>query len=62
MSKTDLEKEVEFGLENLNKVYESINYISGSNAEGLLKVPAMTYECFGYYNAIEHIILIIPYK
>ncbi len=48
---------MEFGLENLSKVYESINYISESDAEGLLKVPALTYECFGYYNAIEHLIL-----
>ena len=46
-----------FGLENLNKVYESISYISESDAESLLKVPALTYECFGYYNAIEHLIL-----
>ncbi len=57
MSKTDLKNEVKFGLDNLNKVYESINYISESDAERLLKVPALTYECFGYYNAIEHLIL-----
>ena len=57
MSRTDLKNEVRFGLENLNKVYKSINYISESDAEGLLKVPALTYECFGYYNAIEHLIL-----
>jgi len=44
-------------LENLNRVYESISYISKSDAESLLKVPALTYECFGYYNAIEHLIL-----
>jgi hypothetical protein len=57
MSITDLKEEVGFGLENLNKVYESISYISESDAESLLKVPALTYECFGYYNAIEHLIL-----
>ncbi|MCI5145356.1 MAG: hypothetical protein D3923_07440 [Candidatus Electrothrix sp. AR3] len=57
MSKTNLKEEVGFGLENLNKVYESINYIFESDGDKLLKVPALTYECFGYYNAIEHLIL-----
>lgn len=52
-----MKDEVGFGLENLSKVYESISYISESDAESLLKVPALTYECFGYYNAIEHLIL-----
>jgi hypothetical protein len=57
MSKTDLKNEVQFGLENLDKVYESIVYISESEVERRLKIPALTYECFGYYNAIEHLIL-----
>ncbi len=42
MSKTDFKNEVRLGLENLNKVYASINYISESSAERLLKVPALT--------------------
>ncbi|MGE0087790.1 MAG: hypothetical protein AB7S75_25545 [Desulfococcaceae bacterium] len=57
MSRTDLEKEVKFGLENLHKVYERINYISLSEVDTLIKISALTYECFGYYNAVEHLIL-----
>ena len=57
MSKIDLKNEVGFGLENLNKVYENIIYIAELEAESRLVVPALTYECFGYYNAIEHLIL-----
>ncbi len=57
MNKVDLKKEVKFGLENLNKIYKSIKYISESKAEELLRIPALTYESFGYYNAIEHLIL-----
>ncbi len=57
MSKTDLKNEVGFGLGNLNKIYENIIYIAELEAESRLVVPALTYECFGYYNAIEHLIL-----
>ncbi len=33
MSGTDLENEVKFGLENLHKVYERIDYISLSDSK-----------------------------
>ena len=57
MSRIDLKNEVNFGLENLDKVYQSINYISSLDIDILAKIPALTYECFGYYNAVEHLIL-----
>lgn len=55
--KADIENEIRFGLENLSKVYERIRYISSSEADTTLKISALTYECFGYYNAVEHLIL-----
>ncbi len=57
MSRIDLKNEVNFGLQNLHKVFESINYISSLDIDVLAKTPALTYECFGYYNAVEHLIL-----
>jgi hypothetical protein len=55
--KADIENEIQFGLENLSKVYERIKYISFLEADTTLKISALTYECFGYYNAVEHLIL-----
>jgi len=58
MNKTELEAEVNFGLENLQKIYERVVYISTrENEDPILKVPALAYECLGYYNAIEHLML-----
>ncbi len=55
--KADIENEIQFGLENLSKIYERIKYISFLEADTTLKISALTYECFGYYNAVEHLIL-----
>jgi hypothetical protein len=57
MSPTELTQEVQFGLENLNKLHDRVNYISALEVDPVVKTSALTYECFGYYNAIEHIIL-----
>ncbi len=55
--KADIENEIQFGVENLSKIYERIKYISFLEADTTLKISALTYECFGYYNAVEHLIL-----
>ncbi len=57
MSKIDLEQEIQFGLENLTKIYTGITLISASNVDSFIKTSALTYECFGYYNAVEHLLL-----
>ena len=57
MNPTELTQEVQFGLDNLNKLHHRVTYISALEIDKVVKISALTYECFGYYNAIEHIIL-----
>jgi hypothetical protein len=57
MSKSILEQEIHYGLENLSKVYERVTYFSSVDAVQAIKLSALTYECLGYYNAIEHLII-----
>ncbi|MDB9526286.1 nucleotidyltransferase domain-containing protein [Oscillatoria sp. CS-180] len=57
MSVDILKQEIAFGLENLNKVYDNIETFSKLEVEPKIKVSALTYECLGYYNAIEHLII-----
>ena len=57
MSKSDLRQEVDFGLENLRRVYDTVEFIKSVDANSTVANSALTYECFGYYNAVEHMIL-----
>ncbi|MBP6823522.1 MAG: hypothetical protein KA368_18375 [Acidobacteria bacterium] len=55
--KGDFRQEVEFGLENLDKVLASISAIVPQNIPANVLAPALAYECLGYYNAFEHLMV-----
>ncbi len=57
MNVTKLREEIEFGLENLDRIYSNIVRFSQQDTSTDLVVAALTYECFGYYNAIEHLMI-----
>jgi len=57
MSLDELRKEIAFGLENLEKVYQNIVSFSESQVALEIKTSALTFECFGYYNALEHLMI-----
>ncbi|MBE9068146.1 nucleotidyltransferase domain-containing protein [Leptolyngbya cf. ectocarpi LEGE 11479] len=57
MSLDILKQEVEFGLENLSKIYDNVRTFSKLDIDSKVKISALTYECLGYYNAIEHLII-----
>jgi len=57
MNINELRNEINFGLENLESIYQSISKFSQQEIEERVKVSALTYECLGYYNAIEHLII-----
>ncbi|MCL6475429.1 MAG: hypothetical protein K6U75_10305 [Firmicutes bacterium] len=52
-----LREEVEFGLGNLNKIHERIKEFARASVELSILQSALTYECIGYYNALEHLIV-----
>ena len=57
MSVEILKQEIAFGLENLNKIYDNLETFAKLEVDPKMKVSALTYECLGYYNAIEHLII-----
>ena len=57
MKKKELKKEVEFGIENLDKIFNRILHFEKLVLDDRVKVSAFAYECLGYYNAIEHLII-----
>ena len=57
MSIDILKQEIAFGLENLNKTHANIETFTKLEVDSKIKVSALTYECLGYYNAIEHLII-----
>lgn len=57
MSKAELRREIDFGLENLEKVYARIRQFAQQEIDAGVKTSALTYECLGYYNAIEHLFI-----
>jgi hypothetical protein len=57
MSVNELRGEIKFGLENLDRVYLRISSFAQQEVEERIKTSALTYECLGYYNAIEHLIV-----
>lgn len=57
MSRAELRREIDFGLENLDKVYTRIRQFFQQEIDAGVKTSALTYECLGYYNAIEHLFI-----
>lgn len=57
MTANEFEQEVHFGLENLTRVRSNIIHILSQDVDEIVRRSALTYECFGYYNAFEHLIL-----
>jgi hypothetical protein len=57
MNRTELQREIDFGLENLEKVYARICQFVQQDIDAGVKTSALTYECLGYYNAIEHLFI-----
>lgn len=57
MKASEFEQEVRFGLENLSRVRSNVLHILSQDVDGIVRRSALTYECFGYYNAFEHLIL-----
>lgn len=57
MTRDELQREIEFGLSNLERVFQAIVAFATSTASEDLKTSAVAFECVGYYNAIEHLIL-----
>jgi hypothetical protein len=58
MPLNELQQEIAFGLENLTSVYQNIVRFSAHPTEDIsLKMSALTYECLGYYNAAEHLMI-----
>lgn len=55
--KGDFRQEIEFGLENLDKVLASISAIIPQDIPTNVLAPALAYECLGYYNAFEHLMV-----
>jgi hypothetical protein len=57
MSWDELQQEIAFGSENLANVFRNIERFSQTSADEPLRTSALTYECVGYYHAIEHLII-----
>jgi hypothetical protein len=57
MSRIEVEQEIRFGVENLVKIYEKVTRLVSLELEPSVKIAALAYECFGYYNALEHIMI-----
>ena len=57
MNSTEVQQELAFGLENLERVYQNIIRFTALVVEPDLKTSALTYECLGYYNALEHLMV-----
>ena len=57
MRTNELKAQIEFGLENLDKIHGNIKRFTAKESEEDFKLSALAYECMGYYNAIEHLIV-----
>ncbi len=49
--------QVEFGLENLDRIHANLVKFSAKTEDDEFKLSALAYECMGYYNAIEHLMI-----
>ncbi len=50
-------EEVDFGLGNLSQIHERIKEFARASVDPSILQSALTYECIGYYNALEHLII-----
>lgn len=57
MNSNELKSEINFGLKNLESIYQNISEFSQQEIEERVKVSALAFECLGYYNAVEHLIV-----
>lgn len=57
MEVDELKQQINFGLENLDKIFQNIQRFSANDVAQDLKVSALAYECLGYYNAVEHLMI-----
>lgn len=57
MMPLEFQKEVLFGLENLEKVKCDIDAFQISSATPNMRNSALTYACMGYFNALEHLMI-----
>lgn len=57
MSTSELKQSIEFGLENLEMIYQRLANFAVKEIDEEVKTSALTYECLGYYNALEHLII-----
>lgn len=57
MHKQELQQEIAYGLDNLERVYNSIAITVEVTVDQRVKLAALAYECVGYYNAIEHLMI-----
>ncbi|MCS6886832.1 MAG: hypothetical protein NZQ09_01380 [Chloroflexus sp.] len=62
MHKLELRQEIAYGLENLERVYSNIAITMQATVDQRIKLAALAYDCSGYYNAVEHLMIrIIKY-
>lgn len=52
-----LREEIEFGLSNLDEIHSRIQTFKDADVERQILQSALSYECIGYFNAIEHLII-----
>ncbi len=57
MQASEFKSQVEFGLENLDRVHANLNKFSAKAEDDEFRLSALAYECMGYYNAIEHLMI-----
>lgn len=57
MNVEGLREEIEFGLSNLDKIYSRIHAFRSADVDPQILQSALSYECIGYFNAIEHLII-----
>jgi len=53
----EFQREIAFGLENLERVKKTLLQIARHDLPMFVMDPALAYECVGYYNASEHLML-----
>lgn len=57
MSANEIKNAIKFGVENLEIIHQRLSSFALKEIEEEVKTSALTYECLGYYNAIEHLII-----
>lgn len=57
MAPKEFQKELLFGLENLEKVKNDIDTFQRSTADSGIRNSAIAYALIGYFNALEHLMI-----